>query len=143
MANTDVVQPRPGWGGHIWTAVISAIMGSLAPYIFGAALALQYSLNNLAEGPTSDDLFLAFMFGKSFRLVLAPLFWSGIILWFVGCTAQLRRRQLPWPVWLAWGAVTLAVSYVIGAILLFPKSDFGRHAILISDPFSIETAIGI
>lgn len=143
MADTEIAQRRTGWGGHIWTAVISAVMGSLAPYIFGAALTLQYRLNDLAEDPTSDDVLLAFMLGKGFRLALASLFWSGIILWFVGCTAQLRRRQMPWPVWPAWGAVTLAVSYVIGVILLFPKSDFGRHAILIPDPFSIETAIGI
>jgi hypothetical protein len=39
--------------------------------------------------------------------------------------------------------VTLAVSYVLGVLVLFPKSDAGRHAILVSDPLSLDAAVGV
>lgn len=143
MANTETALPRGGWGGHIWAVVLSAAMSGLAPYFFSVALTLQYGIGWPATELASSYVPLAISLGEIFQTALAPMFWLGIALWFIGCTVQLRRMQLAWPAWSAWGAVTLAVSYVLGVLILYPKSDAGRLMVLVSEPLSLDTAVGI
>lgn len=143
MANAKTVESHSGWRGHIWAFALSAIAGSLAPYFFGAAHALRYGLDRLAGEQAAFYPSLAISLGEFFQVALAPLFWFGIALWFVGCTAQLRLRRLAWPAWSIWGAVTLAAGYVLGVLVLFPKSVAGRLAPLVSDPLSLDAAAGV
>ena len=142
MANAETVQSRSGWGGHIWVAVLAAFMGTLSPYFFGAALVIQYSIKGTGE-PASSYVALAIALAEGLHMALAPIFWVGIVLWFVGGALQLRRGRLPWQIWSIWGAVTLAICYALGVFVLYPKSDFGRHLILVSNPLSVDTVAGV
>lgn len=142
MANTETVQSRSGWGGHIWVAMLAAFMSSLSPYFFGAALVIQYSIQGTG-GPASSHLAVAIALAEGLHMALAPIFWVGIVLWFIGSALQLRRGRLPWQVWSIWGAVTLAIGYALGVLVLYPKSDFGRHLIIVSQPLSADAVVGV
>jgi hypothetical protein len=143
MANAETVQSRSGWGGHILVAALSAVMGGLSAYFFGVALVIQYSIGGTGGDPASSYVALAIALAEGLQMALAPLFWVGIVLWFVGNTAQLRRRRLPCQVWSTWGAATLSIGYALGVLVLYPKSDFGRHLILVSNLLSVDAAVGI
>jgi hypothetical protein len=92
VTNAATLDSRSGWRGHIWAVALSGIMGSLAPYFIGAALAFQYGVGGPIGESAASYVSIAISLGEIFRLALAPVFWFGIALWFIGCTAQLRRR---------------------------------------------------
>lgn len=132
-----------GLAGHVWTVVLSAAVAASIPLLFGAAIVAQGSLGAESNGDVTDSLRLAMTMGELLLAAMPPMIWLGFSVWFLGSAIGLRSQRVSYWIWATWYGLTIAVGYVLVVFVLYPKSDFGRHAILTSELISIESAAGV
>ena len=143
MASTGTPPPHDTWPRFICALLVSAIFGHVLSYFIAAALAIQWSAVGAGRGSALDNVALVLVMGRAIKIALNPLIWAFVVVWFGYSTLWLRRKRLTVWAWCAWGVGTLVIGYVALLLVLYPKSDFGRSAILVMHPFSWESAIGI